>query len=208
MAIVGYDMAEQLFGKRHILGETLTLNGLPYTVVGKIRKKDQDSNYNGPDNNKIFVPFAAMMRDMPRTRRAARHRCRDIIVAPKDRGRGRPADACSTSAPAGSRTSTGRSSRTSARSSPAATASIPPTSEAVAMWDTSLETLMFGRMIDSMKRLLHHRRRRHAGARRHRRDEHHADRGARSGRARSASARRSARRRAASSGSSSWKASS
>src|SRR4051794_15982568 len=40
VAIVGHDMARQLFGNRHILGETLTLNGLPYTVVGKIRRKE------------------------------------------------------------------------------------------------------------------------------------------------------------------------
>src|ERR671930_398169 len=66
VAIVGFDMAEQLFGKRHVLGETMRLNGVPYTVVGKIRKNNQDSNYSGPDNNKIFVPFAAMSRDMPR----------------------------------------------------------------------------------------------------------------------------------------------
>ena len=70
------------------------------------------------------------------------------------------------------------------------------------------QTLMFGRMIDHMKRLLHHRRHRHAGARRHRRDEHHA------GRRQGADARdrrpQGARRddRAASSGSSSSKASS
>src|SRR6185295_6517026 len=67
VAIVGFDMAEQLFGQRPVLAEPLMLNGVPYTVVGKIRKKKQDSNYSGPDNNKIFVPFAAMMRDMPRT---------------------------------------------------------------------------------------------------------------------------------------------
>src|SRR5215472_17366918 len=47
VAILGFDMAEQLFGKRSILGEIVTLNGLPYTVVGKIRKKEQDSNYSG-----------------------------------------------------------------------------------------------------------------------------------------------------------------
>src|SRR3954471_4512823 len=47
VAIVGFDMAEQLFGQRNILGEQLTLNGHPYTVVGKIRKKNQDSNYSG-----------------------------------------------------------------------------------------------------------------------------------------------------------------
>src|SRR3989442_424008 len=80
---IGIDMAEQLFGKRNVLGESITLNGMPYTVVGKIRKKNQDSNYSGPDNNKIFVPFAAMSRDMPR-RDAAPGTLSDIIVAPKD----------------------------------------------------------------------------------------------------------------------------
>src|SRR6267378_795602 len=83
VAIVGFDMAEQLFGKRNILGETMTVNGMPYTVVGKIRKKNQDSNYSGPDNNKIFVPFAAMSRDLPR-RDAEPGTLSDIIVAPKD----------------------------------------------------------------------------------------------------------------------------
>src|SRR5207245_5828529 len=83
VAIVGFDMAEQLFGKRSILGESITLNGMPYTVIGKIRKKNQDSNYSGPDNSKICVPFAAMSRDMPR-RDAAAGTLSDIIVAPKD----------------------------------------------------------------------------------------------------------------------------
>ena len=83
VAIVGADMAEQLFGKRNILNEPITLNGMPYTVVGKIRKKNQDSNYSGPDNNKIFVPFAAMSRDMPRPD-AEPGTLSDIIVAPKD----------------------------------------------------------------------------------------------------------------------------
>src|SRR4029079_3229748 len=83
VAIVGFDMAEQLFGKRNIVGESITLNGYPYTIVGKIRKKNQDSNYSGPDNNKIFVPFPAMSRDLPR-RDAAPGTLSDIIVAPKE----------------------------------------------------------------------------------------------------------------------------
>src|SRR3954465_5763651 len=81
VAIVGFDMAEQLFGKRNILGEAITLNGTPYLVVGKIRKKSQDSNYSGPDNSKIFVPFAAMSRDLPR-RDAGPGPLPDIVVAP------------------------------------------------------------------------------------------------------------------------------
>src|SRR6266567_303434 len=42
VAILGFDICEQLFGKRAAAGETLTLNGLRYTVIGKIRKKKQD----------------------------------------------------------------------------------------------------------------------------------------------------------------------
>jgi putative ABC transport system permease protein len=60
-------MARQLFGDRHPIGEPLTLNGVTFTVVGRLRRKDQDSSYSGPDNNKIFVPFAVMRRLMPRT---------------------------------------------------------------------------------------------------------------------------------------------
>src|SRR5437870_10674129 len=34
VAIVGADISDQLFGKRMVLGETIALNGFPYTVVG------------------------------------------------------------------------------------------------------------------------------------------------------------------------------
>jgi putative ABC transport system permease protein len=149
VAIVGFDMAEQLFGKRHVLGETMTLNGVPYTVVGKIRKKNQDSNYSGPDNNKIFVPFAAMSRDMPR-RDAAAGVLSDIIVAPKDwvvAGLPRALDA-----------RVGRIEdidwplEQNVRAILARRHGFDPDDkQAIAMWDTSLETLMFARMIGHMK---------------------------------------------------------
>ena len=71
VAILGDDMTDQLFGTRDSLGEEITLNGIRYTVVGKIRKKDQDSNYSGPDNDKIFVPFAAMAQGLSPPRRAS-----------------------------------------------------------------------------------------------------------------------------------------
>jgi putative ABC transport system permease protein len=149
VAIVGFDMAEQLFGKRHILGETLVLNGVPYTVVGKIRKKEQDSNYSGPDNNKIFVPFAAMMRDMPR-RDAEPGTLSDIIVSPRPE----VVDAL----PRVLDARTGRIEDIDwplERNVRAILASRhrfdAGDRQAVTMWDTSLETLMFARMIDHMK---------------------------------------------------------
>jgi putative ABC transport system permease protein len=149
VAIVGFDMAEQLFGKRHILGESITLNGMPYTVVGKIRKKNQDSNYSGPDNNKIFLPFAAMARDMPR-RDAAPGTLSDIIVAPKDwvvdelpraldQRAGRIEDI---DWPLEQNVRAILSRRHGFD---------PADKQAIAMWDTSLQTLMFGRMIGHMK---------------------------------------------------------
>jgi len=149
VAIVGFDVAEQLFGKRNILGESITLNGAPYTVVGKIRKKNQDSNYSGPDNNKIFVPFAAMSRDLPR-RDAPAGTLSDIIVAPKDwvvDDLPRTLDA-----------RTGRIEdidwplERNVRAILARRHGFDPEdTQAIAMWDTTLQTLMFGRMIGHMK---------------------------------------------------------
>jgi len=149
VAIVGFDVCEQLFGKRSALGETVTLNGMPYTVVGKIRKKKQDSNYSGPDNSKIFVPFAAMTRDLPR-RDAAPGTLSDIIVTPKDW--------VADQLPSVLNDRTGRIEdidwplEMNVRGILARRHGFDPVDkQAIAMWDTSLNTLMFGRMISHMK---------------------------------------------------------
>jgi len=149
VAIIGADMADQLFGKRNILNEPITLNGVPYTVVGKIRKKNQDSNYSGPDNNKIFVPFAAMSRDMPRLN-GEPGTLSDIIVAPKDW----VVDLL----PQALDERTGRIEDIDWPFERNVRAIIarrhgfdPEDKQAIAMWDTSLQTLMFGRMIGHMK---------------------------------------------------------
>jgi len=149
VAVVGYDVADQLFGKRHILAETLSINGLPYIVVGKIRKKEQDSNYNGPDNNKIFVPFSTMMQDMPR-RDAPPGSVSDIVVAPRQE----VIDAL----PAVLDQRTGRIAdinwplEDNVRKILARRHDFDPTDrQAMTMWDTSLQTLMFARMIDRMR---------------------------------------------------------
>ena len=149
VAIIGFDMAEQLFGKRYIAGETVSISGIPYTVVGKIRKKNQDSNYSGPDNNKIFVPFAAMTRDMPR-RDAEPGTLSDIIVAPHEW--------VVEQLPRALDDRTGRIEdvdwplEQNVRAILARRHGFDPADkQAIAMWDTSLQTLMFGRMIGHMK---------------------------------------------------------
>ena len=125
------------------------LDGVPYTVVGKIRKKDQDSNYNGPDNMKIFVPFASMLQDMPR-KDAPPGSVSDIVVAPKPY--------VVDELPGVLDARTGRIEdiqwplETNVRGVLARRHGFDPADlQAITMWDTSLETLMFGRMIDRMR---------------------------------------------------------
>src|SRR5262249_43152734 len=83
VALIGADMCEQLFGQRNALGGKSTIHGTSSTVVGKLRKKKRDSNSSGPTNDKLFVPFAAMMRDLPRLD-AEPATLSDIIITPKE----------------------------------------------------------------------------------------------------------------------------
>jgi putative ABC transport system permease protein len=65
VAFVGADAKKQLFASRNAIGETISIAGFPYVVIGVMRFKDQDSSYDGRDVNKVFVPFSAMIRDLP-----------------------------------------------------------------------------------------------------------------------------------------------
>ena len=153
VAIDGADMTDQLFGTRRSLGEPITINGIRYTVVGKIRKKEQDSNYSGPDNDKVFVPFSAMMRDFPRPDVPAGI-VSQIILAPHpwvvdllpralDERTGRIEDI------------DWPLEREVRRILARRHGFDPEDRDAIAMWDTSLESLMFGRMVQAMKDFAH-----------------------------------------------------
>ncbi|HYX70766.1 MAG TPA: ABC transporter permease [Terriglobales bacterium] len=65
VAILGSDAKDQLFQGRKALGETIELDSHPYTVIGIMKKKDQDSSYDGRDINKVFIPFYDVVRDFP-----------------------------------------------------------------------------------------------------------------------------------------------
>jgi putative ABC transport system permease protein len=140
VAIIGADATKQLFGTRESLGETVQINGLPYTVVGKIRKKD---------NEKVFIPFSAMARDFPRTDVPAGV-VSQIILAPHpwvvptlqkalDERTGRIEDI------------DWPLEREVRRVLAAQHGFDAEDRDAIAMWDTSLESLMFGRMVQAMK---------------------------------------------------------
>jgi len=57
VVIFGTHAAEKLFNGYPPVGETVELDGQPFTVIGVLRNKIQDSSNNGPDNENIFIPF-------------------------------------------------------------------------------------------------------------------------------------------------------
>jgi putative ABC transport system permease protein len=56
VAFVGDELAEQLFGAGEPVGQEFRLHGSPFTVVGVMRKKNQDSAYSGRDKDKVIIP--------------------------------------------------------------------------------------------------------------------------------------------------------
>ena len=65
VVVIGFDAAKQLFADRELIGQELLLNGVPYTVIGRVRKKLQDSNYTGQDDERLFMPYETARRDFP-----------------------------------------------------------------------------------------------------------------------------------------------
>jgi putative ABC transport system permease protein len=58
--IFGAHAAEKLFNGYPPVGEVVQVEGQPFTVIGVLRNKIQDSSNNGPDNENVFVPFDTM----------------------------------------------------------------------------------------------------------------------------------------------------
>jgi putative ABC transport system permease protein len=65
VAVLGFEASKQLFGDRDPSGATVSLNAIPYVVIGRVRKKQQDSNYTGQDDERFFLPWEAMRKDFP-----------------------------------------------------------------------------------------------------------------------------------------------
>jgi putative ABC transport system permease protein len=83
VAFLGSDTKKQLFGTRSALGETIELNGIPYTVIGVMREKTQNSSYDGFDVRKVFVPYSSMLRDIPNKPPAPADSVDRLLVVPK-----------------------------------------------------------------------------------------------------------------------------
>ena len=53
---LGHEIARQLFGEEDPIGNSLMLDGMPFTVVGIMQEKLQTSMNNGPDAQRAIIP--------------------------------------------------------------------------------------------------------------------------------------------------------
>ncbi len=59
VAFIGWKVAADLFGTEDPVGKSIVINRVPFTVVGVLQKKIQDSMYQGPDADQVYLPFLA-----------------------------------------------------------------------------------------------------------------------------------------------------
>jgi putative ABC transport system permease protein len=136
VAFLGSDAKKQLFGSRPALGETIRVGNFPYTVVGVMRHKEQDSSYDGQDIAKVFVPFATVRRDFPNKPPARPDSVDRLLAVPKSLAQH---EAC----------------KWQVRQSLARLHGFDPhDKEAAGIWDTVEEAQAFAKMTDGMKYFL------------------------------------------------------
>jgi putative ABC transport system permease protein len=133
VAFLGSDAAKQLFPGRNPVGDSIYLNDFPYTVIGVMAKKKQDSSYDGWDVNKVFVPYAAMHRDFPDKPPSTGTNFDQLLVTPKSVAQH---EACKHEV----RVALARMHRYD-----------PNDKEACPIWDTVQEAQAFKTMTDGMK---------------------------------------------------------
>ena len=56
VVFVGDELKKNIFGEADAIGKVVLLNQSPFTVVGVLKKKPQDSSYSGRDKDKVFIP--------------------------------------------------------------------------------------------------------------------------------------------------------
>ncbi len=136
VAFLGTNVKKQLFATRPAVGETVSLNGIPFTVIGVMKAKDQDSSYDGWDVDKIFIPFSVMIRDFPNKPPATAESIDRLLVTPRSL---RVHEAC----------------KWEVRQALARIHDFDPhDKEAAPVWDTVENTKAFAAMTDGMKYFL------------------------------------------------------
>jgi len=133
VVFLGTEVRKQLFAGRTAVGQAVTLNGAPYLVIGVMERKEQNSDYNGRDVEKMFAPYTAVIRDFPDAQSAEAHQIDNLLVIPRS-----PLhhDRC-----------VAQAERTLARLH----AFDPLDIEALPRWDTLKEAKAFSKLTDGMK---------------------------------------------------------
>jgi putative ABC transport system permease protein len=78
VAVIGDKVKEILFAESDAVGKLINVGGIPFTVIGVMEKKTQNSSYNTRDANRIFIPattFASIYGDV---------HLNNILYTPKD----------------------------------------------------------------------------------------------------------------------------
>jgi putative ABC transport system permease protein len=63
--VLGSKAYRQLFPGQPAIGATVLVKSMPYSVIGVLQEKKQNSNYSGPDNDYLFAPYSSVARDFP-----------------------------------------------------------------------------------------------------------------------------------------------
>jgi len=136
VALLGPDAKKQLFGDRPAMGATIRIGDFPYTIVGLMRQKEQDSSYDGRDISKVFVPFHTILRDFPNKPPKLKDSVDRLLVQPRSVA---DHEACKGEV----RSALGRLHDFD-----------PQDKEAAAIWDTVEEAKAFRQMTDGMQYFL------------------------------------------------------
>jgi len=56
VVILGNKVREFLFGETNAVGKLIYVGAVPFTVIGVMQKKTQNSSYNSQDKDRIFIP--------------------------------------------------------------------------------------------------------------------------------------------------------
>jgi len=60
VAFLGTELAETLFGASDPVGQVIRISSTPFTVIGVMKPKIQQSSYSGRDKDKVIIPATTM----------------------------------------------------------------------------------------------------------------------------------------------------
>jgi len=86
VVLIGNKVKEFLFGETEAVGKMIYVGHVPFTVIGVMQKKTQNSSYMSRDQDRIFIPastFSSVFGDV---------HLRDMIYQPKDPSRAEQVD--------------------------------------------------------------------------------------------------------------------